>query len=90
MNVNKHHKTVHDKVKHPCSECDYETTQKSHLNEHMKSVHEGVKYPCSECEYEAKTKSSLNRYMKSVHEGVLSCHVITLISKVLQEYIALI
>ena len=33
---------IHEGVKYPCSECEYEAITKSSLNRHMKSVHEGV------------------------------------------------
>ena len=61
---------IHEWVKYPCSECDYEATQKNHLNEHIKFIYEGVKYSCSECEFKATAKSNLNTHIKSIHEEV--------------------
>ena len=49
-------------VKHPCKDCDYETTLGSNLKIHIKIKHEGVFYPCDQCEYSATTASNMRKH----------------------------
>ena len=63
----KHHRSKHQGVKYPCSQCDYKATQSGHLKEHVESVHEGVKYPCNQCQYQATQRSNLYTHIKNKH-----------------------
>ena len=65
-----HQKSVHDGVKYPCKNCNYQATTMKNLKRHKKSVHDGVKYPCKICSYEAAQKGHLKEHQKSVHDGV--------------------
>ena len=42
-------KSEHKIVRHPCKDCDYETTLGSHLKCHNRIKHEGARYPCDQC-----------------------------------------
>ena len=67
--------------KHPCGECDYQATTKSHLTAHQRSVHMGQKHPCEECGYQAKTKGNLTRHKESVHTDVRNIYQTSAVSK---------
>ena len=43
--VKRHKQSIHDKVKFPCSVCDYKASRKEDLAKQNDSVHEGIKYP---------------------------------------------
>ena len=58
---------MHEKVKHPCNQCDYKATEKGSLKKHIESVHEKVKYPCHQCEYKATTKGNIQRHIQKKH-----------------------
>ena len=45
-----HRRAVHEGIKYPCGQCEYQATSKRNLDQHKKSVHEGIKYPCEQCE----------------------------------------
>ena len=42
-NMETHVLSVHEGIKHKCSECDAEYTQKGGLKNHIKKVHENIK-----------------------------------------------
>ena len=50
-----------------CSQCNYQTRNKSHLRRHINSIHEGQKYPCDQCNYQASQDSNLKRHKRSAH-----------------------
>ena len=39
-----HKRAVHEGVKYPCGQCNYQATTQGSLDEHKRAVHEGVKY----------------------------------------------
>ena len=53
-----------------CSQCDYQTKDKSYLQQHIKTIHEGFKYPCDQCDYKTAYRHHLFSHIKSKHEGV--------------------
>ena len=44
-----HKRAVHEGIKHPCDQCNYQATTMGSLAEHKRAIHEGVKYPCGQC-----------------------------------------
>ena len=36
----KHNKSVHEKIKYPCNQCEYKATEKGHLKTHIELVNE--------------------------------------------------
>ena len=61
-------KIVHEEVKFPCRQCNFQATTKGSLAEHKRAVHEGVKYPCGQCNHRAKSKGDLAQHKTAVHE----------------------
>ena len=49
--LDRHKRSVHEGMKYPCGQCEYQATTKENLDRHKRSVHEGIKYPCQQCEY---------------------------------------
>ena len=49
-------------VKHPCKDCDYETTLGSNLKINIKIKHEGVFYPCDQCKFAATTAGNMRKH----------------------------
>ena len=70
-----HYQSVHQGIKYPCLECDYEATRKDLLSSQHESVHQGRKYSCELCGFQAKYQSSVNSHHQSVHQGLkYPCH----------------
>ena len=70
-NLNSHKKSIHNKLRHPCSICNKEFTQKSHLKTHQKGFHKmGEEIKCDFCEYRTAIKSHLSSLFISIHENV--------------------
>ena len=63
-----HKRSVHEGVKYPCDQCDYQGT-KGTLTVHIKSKHKGITYACKQCDYEAGTKNRLSVHIQTKHEG---------------------
>ena len=63
-------KSVHEGVKYPCNQCDYQATQQGNLLQHIQSKHEGVKYACNQCDKQFTLQSSLTTHIQSKHKGV--------------------
>ena len=61
---------VHEEVKYPCRQCDYQATTQGRLMIHKGAVHEGVKYPCRQCDHQATSNGDLARHTRAVYEGV--------------------
>ena len=61
---------IHEGIKYPCNQCDYQATQQGSLKTHIQSKHEGVKYPCNQCDYQFTDKSSLRKHIQSKHEYI--------------------
>ena len=65
--LNRHIRSKHEGVKHPCHQCDYQASYKGDLSKHIQSKHEGVKYDCDQCDYQSTQKSNLNTHIKKKH-----------------------
>ena len=65
----KYQRIVHEGLKYPCRQCNYQATTKGSLVELQSALHEGLKHPCRHCNYEATTKGSLGKHQRAVHEG---------------------
>ena len=65
-----HIQSLHDGIKYPCNQCDYQAKRLGHLREHIESKHEGIKYLCDHCNYQASQQSALRRHMKSKHGSI--------------------
>ena len=63
----RHHRSAHQGVRYPCSQCDFKAAFSSDLKKHVESAHEGVKYPCNHCQYQATQRINLNRHIKNKH-----------------------
>ena len=61
-------KGIHENIRHPCEQCDYQATTKGNLTVHVQFKHEGKKYPCKICGYQATTLSNYNKHLKCVHK----------------------
>ena len=68
--LNRHIKSVHDKVKYPCEKCGNLFTKKTSLDKHIESVHNKVKHPCKKCDKLFNDKSNLDKHIESVHSKV--------------------
>ena len=69
--VYNHIQSVHDGVKYPCTQCEYQASEKPNLYRHMNSIHHGINYPCSICDYKASFKDNLkNHIKKTVHREI--------------------
>ena len=62
-----HKRAVHEGVKYPCGQCDYEATLKSNLDQHKRGVYEGIKYSCILCSYQASWRKGVQNHMKKYH-----------------------
>ena len=72
---NIHVRSLHGRVRHPCSGCDKVFNQKGDLNRHIKSVHLGEKpYPCADCDKVFSRKANLNLHNRGVHQGEKPYH----------------
>ena len=46
-NLYKHRISVHEGIKYPCGQCEYQATRKDNLDQHKRSVHKEIKkYTC--------------------------------------------
>ena len=41
--MNLHYKSIHQGVKYPCSQCDYQANQLGNLKKHIIKVHDGLR-----------------------------------------------
>ena len=63
-----HMQSIHDKIKYPCTECEYQATQKSHLTRHKNNVHLGkYSFNCEFCKKPFKERQTLDFHTKSMH-----------------------
>ena len=64
-----HTKSIHEGLRYPCGQCEYEATQKGSLKIHIKSMHhkedeDEKKYACDQCDYRAGVQ---HRLIDNVH-----------------------
>ena len=58
---------MHEGVRYPCHQCDFNATQRGDLMRHIKSQHEGLRFLCDQCDYMATTKGHLMSHIKRKH-----------------------
>ena len=63
-------RAVHEGLKYPCKQCDYQAGSKGNFADHKTTVHKGVKFPCRQCDYKATQKGRLAEHKQAVHEVV--------------------
>ena len=63
-------RAVHEGLKYPCKQCDYQAGSKGNFADHKRTVHKGVKFPCRQCDYKATQKARLAEHKQAVHEVV--------------------
>jgi hypothetical protein len=57
------------RVSHVCPQCEYTTSDKSHLRRHMSNVHDKMKpFQCPKCEKKFGQNSDLKTHISSVHD----------------------
>ena len=61
----RHYKSVHEGIKYPCNECDYEATLRSNLKNHMEAMHGNNILTCYQCDYQTKWRGAFNAHKKS-------------------------
>ena len=65
--LNLHKRAIHQKIKFPCDQCEYQATTWGNLKIHKDAKHLKIRYPCAHCDYSATQMSSLRRHFKSKH-----------------------
>ena len=61
-----HYQTIHERIRWPCSQCEYSARDKYTLNKHVRAEHESsAVFKCDDCEYETKYKNLLKSHTKS-------------------------
>ena len=65
--VTNHVKTVHEGLRYPCDQCDYQGNSMQSLRKHIQSSHEGIKYECEHCNKKLATPACVRRHIRSVH-----------------------
>jgi len=60
---------IHEKVRYPCDQCDYTTTQKGKIKMHVDTIHNGKVFPCEydDCQYTSLRKDGLKNHISKVH-----------------------
>ena len=64
-----HYRSVHEGIKYPCDQCDYQATDSGNLQRHIQSKHECIKYPCNQCDSKLTRRSHLKSHIKAKHSG---------------------
>ena len=68
--LDKNRRSVHEGMKYPCGQCEYQATLKGNLDRHKRAVHQEIKYPCGQCEYQATQNEDLENHRRVGHEGM--------------------
>merc|ERR1719319_2015075 len=63
------HMHMNDKIRYPCDQCDYTSTQKGKIKMHIDTIHNGKNFPCEyvDCMYTALRKDGLKNHIMKVH-----------------------
>ena len=64
-----HIDSVHLGIRHKCTLCDEDFSQKGHLNRHIKGAHENA-FVCKDCNEEFASNHGLKAHVASTHEGI--------------------
>jgi len=62
-----HIESVHEHVRYPCDQCEFQATTTWDLKRHTATVHEGVRYHCDQCEFKSTAMHYLRKHLKTVH-----------------------
>ena len=63
----RHYRSVHEGIKYPCNQCDYQATQQSHLQTHIAAKHSDNILQCEFCDYQTKWRNKYYAHKKSFH-----------------------
>ena len=50
-----------EEIKHLCSQCGKEFSQKGYVVKHKREVHEGIKFPCRQCGKQFSSKENITK-----------------------------
>ena len=64
-----HRESVHERVRHPCDQCDFTASRSDKLKLHKRIKHEqvGVRYKCDQCDFTAIRPDKLTQHRKNKH-----------------------
>lgn len=64
-----HHKVVHERKRHVCDKCDFQSTSTGHLKEHKIAKHANLplNFSCKDCEFKAVSEAFVKKHFKRVH-----------------------
>jgi KRAB domain-containing zinc finger protein len=66
--LNAHVRSVHERVRYPCSGCDKSFADRGNLHKHISSIHDETRYQCDHCEKSFTTRGNLNAHIKLQHK----------------------
>ena len=75
--VKLHKMNVHDRVPHPCGDCDFVARNESIMRYHIRTKHTLEKFSCDNCSYKCTTETVLKQHINKKHsEFTLKCNKI--------------
>ena len=77
--MKKHERVKHTNFELKCKQCEYTTTDQSHLNRHVRSKHIPKSVKCEQCEFYTDTQPNLNQHISRIHtlKRCDECHFTT-------------
>ena len=57
-------------IKHFCTECGKQFSNKENITKHKRAEHAGVIYPCKQCGKQFSRRGNFTSHKQAVHEGV--------------------
>ena len=60
-----HHRSIHEGIKYPCNQCDYQATEKAKLRQHIAGKHSDTILQCELCGYQTKWRVHYNAHKKT-------------------------
>ena len=72
VNLKIHMRRNHEKVRYPCSHCDFQASGVRELNRHIQEIHEGIIFECEyeDCNYKNSRKYMVKYHVQFKHEGI--------------------
>ena len=64
-----HVKTIHQGLRHKCTECSYQCTESSNLNRHIDKRHKGICHTCEHCSKVFLEKHTLKKHLVNIHSS---------------------